>query len=71
MKHESEAIQASQYAVGEKWFNTENGVEFYITEITENIVSLNDGKKKLNSFEHMNKSLWNNLVSIGVFRPKN
>lgn len=68
MKTKIESNLEIIYQVGQKWFNTENGNEFHITEISENIVSLDDGKKKLSSYEHMNKSLWNHLVSIGFYK---
>ena len=56
-----------ELAIGQKWINTETNYEFWITDISENIVSLDDKKKKLSSFDHMNKSLWNHMVNLGVF----
>jgi hypothetical protein len=56
------------YAVGQKWLNTESGIEVYITDIDETIVSLDDKRGRLSSFEHMNKSLWIHLVKTGVFK---
>ncbi len=63
-----DTLETRSYSIGQKWLNTENGWEFYITDITDTIVSLDDLKKKLSSFEHMNKSLWNHLVSLGVYK---
>ncbi len=60
--------QEIEYSVGEKWVNTENGVEFFITEISENLISMDDGQKKLSSFDHMNKVLFFRLVREGVYK---
>lgn len=56
------------YAVGQKWINTETHVEFWITDISDTLVSLDDRKRKLSSIEHMNKTLWNHLVSLNVLK---
>jgi len=60
-------ILKEDYKVGQKWKNTETNNEFWITDISENLVSIDDKKNKLSSFDHMNKSLWNHLVKLGVF----
>jgi len=63
----TENNQEIEYAVGDRWINTENGVEYYITEISENLVSLDDGQRKLSSFDHMNKILFIRLVRDGIY----
>jgi hypothetical protein len=68
MTNKIDTLETRSYSIGQKWLNTENGWEFYITDITDTIVSLDDMKKKLSSFEHMNKYLWNHLVSLGVYK---
>lgn len=49
----------SDYAVEQKWKNTETNNEFWITDISESLVSIDSRKNKLSSFDHMNKILWN------------
>lgn len=56
------------YAVGEVWINTDKNIKFTITEIDHSLVTLDDGLRKLSSVEHMNKTLWNHLVGIGVYK---
>ena len=60
-------ILKEDYKVGQRWKNIETNNEFWITDISENLVSIDDRKNKLSSFDHMNKSLWNHLVKLGVF----
>lgn len=60
-------ILNSDYAVEQKWKNTETNNEFWITDISKSLVSIDNKKNKLSSFDHMNKILWNHLVKLGVF----
>ena len=68
MKTELETSIEINYEVGQKWKNTENDVEFIITDIGENIISLDDGKRKMSSTEHINKNLWNHLIKEGYYK---
>lgn len=68
MNNIKEISNEFNYAVGQKWLNTESGAEIHITAIDETIVSLSNGEGKLSSFDHMNKTLWNHLVKIGFYR---
>jgi len=56
------------YSIGQKWVNTENGCEFYITNIDDSLITLDDKKGKLSSFDHMNKVLWNHLIKNGIYK---
>jgi hypothetical protein len=68
MKTEKETLDEITYSIGQKWINTENGVEFYITDICDTLVSTEDGKRKLSSIEHMNKILWRHLIKEGYYK---
>jgi hypothetical protein len=59
------------YSIGQKWLNTNNGTEFYIVDIDDTLITIDDRKGKLSSFEHMNKTLRKHLVKIGVFKQTN
>ncbi len=68
MKTEKENLDDRKYSIGQKWINTEKGFEFYITDISDTLVSLNDGRRKLSSIEHMNKTLWHHLINVGYYK---
>lgn len=59
---------SSDYAVGHKWKNTETNSRFWITGTPCNLISLDEKKRKLSSIEHMNKTLWNHLVSLDLLK---
>ena len=67
MKTELETSIEIKYEVGQKWKNTENDVEFIITDIGDNIISLDDGKRQLSSIEHIHKILWHHLIKEGYY----
>jgi hypothetical protein len=56
------------YYVGQKWINTENGITFSIASICEDFVTIDDGKRKISSIDHMKKSLWQHLVKEGYYK---
>lgn len=57
-----------EYAVGQKWKNIDSGVEVWITDIDESLVTLDNKSGNLSSFDHMHKSLWHHLIREGVFK---
>jgi hypothetical protein len=60
--------EETSFVIGQKWINTDTQVEGCITGIGNMTVSLDDGKGKLSSVEHMNRKLWRHLVKIGVYK---
>ena len=57
-----------EYAVGDRWKNMERNVEFVITEISENLISVDDGLKKLSSIDHINRTLFCRMASEGDYQ---
>ena len=68
MNANTEKIDEIDFSIGQKWMNTENGNEFYITNIDHSLITLDDKKGKLSSFNHMNNTLWNHLVKVGFYK---